>query len=152
MFDPTEIDTELLVQEVPYLSMIEKQDYDWDDLGDLLNLQIQGLGPRNAAPPDEPPMMGFQLLPKDYWSSVKTEVFTLLCTEDAKYAEIRDRLSKHSGTATLYILSTLSVWLSSLLGASLAMITPLVGTVLYAIAKLGVGGWCESERQSRKKV
>jgi hypothetical protein len=93
--------------------------------------------------------MGFQLLPKNYWSSVKTEVFTLLCTEDAKYSDIRDRLSKHSDIATLYILSTLSIWLSSLLGASLAIITPLVGTLLYAIAKLGMGAWCESERQSR---
>ena len=41
MFDPRKIDTKLLVEAVPYLSMIEMQDYDWDDLGELLNLHLR---------------------------------------------------------------------------------------------------------------
>jgi len=151
MFDPRQIDTKLLIEEVPYLSMIEMQDYDSDNLGEMLNLHVQGAGPRAALKRDEWADSHLHVRPKDYWSSVKAEVFTLLCTDDAKYSDLRDRLSKHSDTATLYILSTISVWLSSRLGASLAMITPLVGTVLYAVAKLGVAGWCDHERQHAKR-
>lgn len=156
MFDSTQIDTKLLIEAVPYLSMIEMQDFDWDELGELLNKQVQGAGPRASLkiPSDEwitnysSPTWSKS---KDYWSSVEAEVFTLLCTDDTKYSDIRERLSKHSGTATLYILSTISVWLSSRLGASLAMITPLVGTVLYGVAKLGIAGWCRHEKRHAKR-
>jgi hypothetical protein len=153
MFDPGQIDTKLLIEAVPYLSMIEMQDYDWEELGELLNLHVQGAGPIAGvnALPDSWKSNNIRLRPTDYWSSVKAEVFTLLCTDDEKYSGLRDRLSKHSGTATLYILSTISVWVSSHLGASLAMITPLVGTTLYAVAKLGVGGWCRHERRHGKR-
>ena len=152
MFDPRKIDTKLLIEAVPYLSMIEMQDYDWDDLGKLLNLHVQGAGPRAALniPPDQWNYSSPLLRPTDYWSSVKAEVFTLLCTDDEKYSDLRDRLSKHSDTATLYILSTISVWLSSHLTASLAVITPLVGTVLYAVSKLGIAGWCRHERRQMR--
>ena len=142
MIDATTIDTEALINEVPYLTMIEKQGYDWEQLGTLLNLHVQGLGPRNSAG-DEPPMLGFQIAPKDYWSSVKFQIFELLCTDNEKYAETRKRLTGHTDTATIYLLSTLSVWLATTLSTSVAMIMPLVGTVLYAIAKLGLGAWCE---------
>ena len=145
MFNPGQIDTTRLIEAVPYLSMLETQDYDWDDLGKLLNLQVQGAGPKAALDPGHQWYSSFR--PTDYWSSVKAEVFTLLCTNDDKDSDVRERLSKHSDTTTLYILSTISVWLSSKLGASLAMITPLVGTVLYAVAKLGIGGWCRHERR-----
>ena len=53
MFDPRQIDTKLLIEEVPYLSMIEMQDYDWDNLGEMLNLHVQGAGPRAALKRDE---------------------------------------------------------------------------------------------------
>ncbi len=157
MFDPRKIDTNLLIEAVPYLSMIEMQDYDWDDLGKLLNLHVQGVGPRAALniPPNQWNQRNDSILrllrPTDYWSSVKAEVFTLLCTDDEKYSDLRDRLSKHSDTTTLYILSTISMWLSSHLTASLAVITPLVGTVLYAVSKLGIAGWCRHERRYTKR-
>jgi hypothetical protein len=151
MFDPGQIYTKLLIEAVPYLSMIEMQDYDWDDLGKLLNLNVQGAGPRAAGNISPDSLNYSNLRWQPHWSSVKAEVFTLLCTDDEKYLGLRDRLSKHSGTATLYILSTISVWVSSHIGASLAMITPLVGTTLYAVAKLGVGGWCRHERRHGKR-
>src|SRR5437899_10658128 len=80
MFDPRQIDTKLLIEEVPYLSMIEMQDYDWDNLGEMLNLHVQGAGPRAALKRDEWADSHLHVRPKDYWSSVKAEVFTLLRT------------------------------------------------------------------------
>ena len=71
MFDPRQIDTKLLIEEVPYLSMIEMQDYDWDNLGEMLNLHVQGAGPRAALKRDEWADSHLHVRPKDYWSSVK---------------------------------------------------------------------------------
>src|SRR5437773_11591884 len=74
MFDTRQIDTKLLIEEVPYLSMIEMQDYDWDHLGEMLNLHVQGAGPRAALKRDEWVDSHLHVRPKDYWSSVKAEV------------------------------------------------------------------------------
>ncbi len=38
-------DASPFIDEVPYFSMIEMQDYDWDELGKLRNLHIQGADP-----------------------------------------------------------------------------------------------------------
>jgi len=142
----SEIDRNVLLEECPYLSLIEEQGMSWDEVGRLLDLHLQGAGPRASANRDTY-SFGLQLKPKTYWESVKKEIFTLLCTKDKKYSEIRKRLEIGTGITTIYVLSTISVWLSNLLSAQFNLIAPLVATVLYAVTQIGVSAWCELEKK-----
>ena len=133
-----QIDSKLLEDEVPILGINEVLQLDWDDFGRLVNLEVQGYGPRMSAKKPLPPKEPL----RDYWSSVKKEVFLLLCTKDRKYSKIRSQISRKGKSATLYVLSAISAWLATVIGAPLAMLTPLVAALLLAISKVGLNAWC----------
>ncbi|MDB6080675.1 MAG: hypothetical protein JWO82_4422, partial [Akkermansiaceae bacterium] len=48
--------------------------------------------------------------------------------------DIRKRLVGAGDSSTLYVLSTLSLWLAGAMGMSVSVTTPVVATLLYAIA------------------
>lgn len=86
-------------------------------------------------------------MPKQLWEAVKKEVFALFCTKDRKYAGIRRKIGKYKEAGTLQILTAIALWLSGIIGVAPAMLTPLVATVLYAIASMGGNAWCAVMRQ-----
>jgi hypothetical protein len=134
-----QIDTDILYAEVPILSANKMMKLDWDDFGYHMNLYVQGFGPKASA---KPPVNTPAEPPKDYWSAVKREVFAMLCTKDRKYAAIRTKIKKMGREQTAFILAAISAWLATVIGAPLAMTTPLVAALLLAIAQVGLNAWC----------
>jgi hypothetical protein len=85
--------------------------------------------------------------PRDYWAEVKKEVYTLICTNNRKYAGLKSSFKKKSKPSTTTIVSMISVAVTTQLGAVLGIITPLVALLLYAVLKVGVNSWCNLHKQ-----
>lgn len=144
------IDPSELLKVVPELALIEQRGYPWDAFGAALDKKLQGIGLSGDAGRTESSMLGLQILPKDYWSSVKAETFELFCTRSKKYADIRQQLKSKAQATTVVLLGTFSVSLAKHLGTVTAIIMPLVATVLYAIAKLGVNAFCSLNKKNKQ--
>jgi hypothetical protein len=134
MISGNRIDTSLLVRKVPLLSMIQKHQFTWNQVGE--NLLENAPKPRNHRREN-----GFSVeksataTAQSSWAGVKSEMFRLLATDAPEYGDIRKRLVGAGDSSTLYVLSTLSLWLAGAMGISVSVTTPVVATMLYAIAQ-----------------
>ena len=141
-----DINRQELMAQVPYLRMVESQRFTWDELGTALNAEVQGAGATaSALGKAAPAARGFL---QDLWTVVKQEVHTLLCTNARKYAALRKTLREKKEIGTLYVLTTVTAFLAGIVGVAPALLTPLVATVLFAVAQLGQNVWCEMMKKS----
>ena len=62
----------------------------------------------------------------NYWSLVKHEFDTFVCTKDKKYRELRNKLSDEGAKVTTLIVSTISAALAEKIGIMAGVITPLL--------------------------
>jgi hypothetical protein len=144
MIDISVLNEADLLDECPYISILDKQGFDIDTLGSSLSLSLQGYGPFNSS------RMGqhgrglgkIKIRPRDYWLELKREFYILLCTKDRKYSAIRSQFKKKSSGATTTIVGMISATMASQLGAAVGIMTPLVALLLYSALKVGVNSWC----------
>lgn len=133
MISGKRIDIPTLVRKVPLLALIQKRQSTWNEIGE--NLLSNAPKPRSQRRET-----GFSLeksptaTAQSAWAGVKSEMFRLLATDAAEYEDIRKRLVGAGDSSTLYVLSTLSLWLAGAMGMSVSVTTPVVATLLYAIA------------------
>ena len=125
----------------PYISIIEKQGFTWDELGRQLDLEQQGFGAKASASNDR---SYFKRPPMDFWSALKKELRILICTDDEKYEELRKKINENKTSVTAFTVSTISATLAPIVGTTVAALSPLVGIALYAMIILGKNTWCES--------
>ena len=72
------------------------------------------------------------------WSRVKKEFKLLVCGSDKKYADLRKQLHRQSGQVTITIVSLISSTLGNVIGATAAVISPIISLLLLATVRIGV--------------
>jgi hypothetical protein len=137
MLDLTRINIAELVECVPSLELLEGDKYSWESLGEALSLHFQGGG------------MTSPILPRrerDHWWLVRSELFAMICTRAPSHSGLRREL-EDTNLSTPELLALLSSAIAQRAGVQVEIITPLVATVVYALAKQGSAAWCY--RQAR---
>lgn len=76
------------------------------------------------------------------WRRVKNEMNLLLCTKDKKYAAVRSKLSKESGSAHTAIVSSIAAAVGASLGIVPGLLIPLVALILAVMLKIGKEAYC----------
>lgn len=79
---------------------------------------------------------------KSYWQAIKNEIRTLLCTDDEKYTELRDKLRDYSEKTQGPVIATISATIAGFIGVAAGVISGLVAIALYAAIKIGVNAYC----------
>jgi hypothetical protein len=100
---------------------------DIDDLGYDLAYELsntQGLGLRNL------------------WEAAKSEFRLLICTDDPKYDDLRERARGISSKHTDTLVASLAAGLGAMIGVSAMILAPLVGLLLLAASRLGTETYC----------
>lgn len=102
---------------------------------DQLNLTGEtGIGEQNAGQDAE-----IGILVKA-WVSLKKEMYLALCTDDPKYAELRNAAEEiNSPTSTLLV-----TFISTTIGGiPMAILTPVAKVFVVAIGKIGINVFCK---------
>lgn len=135
MLDFARIDLDDLLNQFPYLRVLERPGWNWEDLGASLNLTLQDAGPRKAANREK---LGLKVDPKPYWPAVKANLRVLLFTNEVEFQELRAAIAQkgEDGNA-VELVEALADWVVSRIGGAPAVIEPLVATVLYGLAEGG---------------
>ena len=85
---------------------------------------------------------------KKFWKRVTREIHIFLCTNDKKYADLRNDLRRQTtkGASQMVLVGMLSVGIAPYLGTGLGMITPIVATFLLIVLRMGVNAYCAGRR------
>ncbi|WP_288364471.1 hypothetical protein [uncultured Spongiibacter sp.] len=86
--------------------------------------------------------------PKSYWEQVKHEIFTLICTGDSKYDQLRKSLEEVSEQGTKVIVATVAASVASIMGVEAGIISGFCAVVLHFIIKVGKESYCALKQQS----
>ena len=79
---------------------------------------------------------------KKYWTQVKQEIFTLMCTNDEKYNKLRKSLEEVSEQGTKVIVATIAASVGSVLGVEAGIISGFCAVLLHFIIKVGKESYC----------
>ncbi|ADZ89703.1 hypothetical protein GV054_02080 [Marinomonas mediterranea] len=83
--------------------------------------------------------------PKKYWEAVKSEICTIICTDDEKYLKLRKQLMLEGEKGTKSIVAIISAFIGSVLGVEATLLTGFCAVSLYAILKVGKEAYCAVE-------
>lgn len=83
-----------------------------------------------------------------YWKNLKREFFTLLCTDDEKYADLRRQIQELEGPTKVVIIPAIAAAIGAILGIAAGILTPFVALLFLGAAKLGAQAWCETAKDS----
>src|SRR5262249_21038764 len=145
------IDRAQLEAAVPILHNLEGQTFSYLDLGQALWCDDKELGKTAEA-------LGFgddaqegQSGRKRLWDAFVAEFFSLLCTQNAKYRDVRNRVEQLKGQPRAVVVPAISGALGATLGLVPGMITPFVALLLHGASSLGVHTICAHYRSRRKQ-
>ena len=100
---------------------------DLDEAGYLLAMETSdtiGLGTQNV------------------WEQLKREFHALICTDDARYASLREQAGAFSQKNTTAFVSLVSAGVGAAIGLSAVALVPLVGLLLLALVRIGKETFC----------
>jgi len=80
--------------------------------------------------------------PKKYWKQVKSEIYSLVCTDSKKYSELRGRLSSAEENGTKALVAIVSGSIGSILGIEAGIISGFVTLALHAVIRVGTEAYC----------
>ena len=132
------IDTNELVYEAPFLSLLEIHDespnkYSMDDMA---YLSVHEFYASANPPPND--YINHKKANYKYWESVKREFVTLLCTDDEKYDDLREKM-KSIKTPTA---ATISAAIGAKLGVESAVIINFCAICIYFAVKIHKEAFC----------
>ena len=76
------------------------------------------------------------------WDAVKTEFRILVCTDDAKYGDIRAAAGKLKSEHTSALVAMLSASLGAAIGVAASVIAPILSLLLLMVVRIGVEAYC----------
>lgn len=79
-----------------------------------------------------------------YWLRLKREFHLLVCTDDPKYKDTRDKLDSSGGEAKTIVIATVSAAMADSLGFVAGAVTPFCVLCLIALLRLGKESFCSS--------
>ncbi len=77
-----------------------------------------------------------------YWEAVQREVYDFLCTEEAKYDDLRTQVREHGVLATGAFVGSLSAAIAGIIGVAAGVVTTFVLLALIAMIRIGKEAWC----------
>lgn len=80
----------------------------------------------------------------DLWPAVVQELRVLCCTDDPRYADIREKWSGLQGDTASTAVAALSGAIGATLGLAAGVVAPLVVWGLVTILRLGLGVFCRT--------
>lgn len=83
------------------------------------------------------------------WPNIRREFHLLFCTEDPKYAEVREELRASGARAQTIVLAVVTAAVASSLGIAAAAITPFCALSLLALVRLGKEALCAGVRTTQ---
>jgi len=86
-------------------------------------------------------------LSRGLWFNICREIYLLVCTDDRKYKDLREKFSSEKTLATAFIVSSISTSIGAALGFVATTVTPFVVLCLIALVRIGKEAWCRSFRQ-----
>lgn len=94
---------------------------------------------------------GLGIAPNRYWQALIEELYILLCTEDAKYTDVRKEINDVGKVTGRYLVPTIATGIAVVIGVETAILFPFVGLALLAIIKLGQNTWCSVREDGFKE-
>ena len=85
--------------------------------------------------------------PDDFRSRFKRELYLLVCTDDPKYAELRQKLREEGPLARTVVVALIAAAIGATLGMTAALLAALVALHLIALAQMGKEAWCAWMRE-----
>ena len=79
--------------------------------------------------------------PPDYWRRLVDEIRVLLCTEDARYKGVRDRILQTKPAANLMV-SMVAATIGAHIGIEEALLVPFVALGLSLVSRVSIEAWC----------
>lgn len=137
-----ELDGEQLAQIEPRVRLLDLPIGSLDDIALLLIGEAASLELKNHEKDKTAPGQ-----PYSYWTFVRTEIFKLVCTDDAKYRRLRIDVQKKGTQATTLVVSVLSAALAKELGTTAGVLVPFCALCLYGSLKVGTAAYCTREQE-----
>lgn len=82
----------------------------------------------------------------DLWLHLKAELYLLVCTNDEKYKELREAISKQDTDAQIAIISAISLFVASHIGLAAATVIPFCALLLKWLLRIGKNQFCSQLR------
>jgi hypothetical protein len=126
------IDVDFLLREVSSLRHVKKQRITWNEYGEKIATDFPATAPGLRLIDDD-----FDYVvsaPAPHWKTAKQIIHEVFAANDPKYDDIRKRLWNSHNPSNQFLLSTLSIWLSGVIGFSVSITRPMVAAMLYGIA------------------
>ncbi len=86
------------------------------------------------------------------WDVIKKEFRLFICEKDSKYDDLRAKLDKLSSESTTAIVAVISAGLGAAIGATAAVISPLIAILLIAFIRIGKESFCAFKKLNSKVV
>ena len=83
------------------------------------------------------------------WDAIKTEFRILVCTDDAKYGDIREAAGKLRGEHTSALVAMLAAALGAAIGVAASVIAPILSLLLLVVVRIGVEAYCATRAAPR---
>jgi len=78
-----------------------------------------------------------------YWDYVKKEIRILVCTDNNKYAKLRNKLDKLASKGDTAFVATISSVIAGSLGVAAGFVSGFVAIALYGIIKVSINAYCK---------
>jgi len=88
----------------------------------------------------------------DLWPAVVQELRVLCCTDDARYADIRDKWTGLQGDTASTAVAALSGAIGASLGLAAGVVAPVVVWGLVTVLRLGLGVFCRQTEPKKLEV
>lgn len=126
-----------------YATPVQLMDFDPKyTIDDVAQLMIRGGVQIMASQKPPPDPATDPRPPAEFWPQVKREFFVLLCTNDARYADLRAKLSDVTKGSTAAVISMLSAAIATHMSTAAGSIVGLVAVCLYGVLRIGKESYC----------
>jgi hypothetical protein len=78
----------------------------------------------------------------DFWRACRAELYSLFCTNDRKYEDLRKRIYSTGGKAETVVVSTIAAAVAGTAGLVAGALVPFCAVCLIAVAKVGREAFC----------
>ena len=80
--------------------------------------------------------------PRETIRAIAREIHLAICTDDPKYAKLREKLNGEATVSAAIVVNMISSYVAASVDMLAAMCVPLVTLVLATASKVGFAGWC----------
>ncbi len=77
------------------------------------------------------------------WDALKTEFRALICTEDERYSDLRNKLKEQGSDANVVIVSIIASCMATYVGTVAGILVPFCSLLLLALARMGKEVFCK---------